>query len=168
MERISTLKSLLVEQLRQLYNAEKQQAYLLTKLQDEVTYRELRVAIQMHIDATNDHISRLENTFQQLSITSYGQPSESMQALIKSTYLLTDRCSDPEVRDAAIIAALQYIEHFEMAGYGTACAFANELGQTTIAEVLHRTLKEEDDFDERLSDMAKEMVNRRAKMALAV
>jgi ferritin-like metal-binding protein YciE len=78
------------------------------------------------------------------------------------------RCADPEVRDAAILAALQYIGHFETAGYGTVCAYAKELGYHDVAASLHETLEEEKKMDQRMTDLAVGRINKKAKNPVVV
>ncbi|MEO9804957.1 MAG: DUF892 family protein [Reichenbachiella sp.] len=168
MEKITNLKDLLIEQIRELYNAEKQQQHALPKLKEKAEARELKLAIQYHLAETADHITRLEKVFQQLEVASFGEESEAMQKLIKEGYDLVERSSDPEVLDASIIAAMQYMEHFEMAGYGTACTYANELGLREIAEQLHFTLDEEKKIDEKLTEMAIAKINQKAKSPVIV
>ena len=161
MKNITTLKDLLIEQLQELYNAEKQQFNALATLKERATFRELRLAIQNHISETHDHIKRLENIFEKLEITSFGEQSDAMSGLIKEGFNLTSRGSDPEVLDAGIIAAIQHMEHFEIAGYGTVCAFARELSLNDIADQLHQTLTEEKRIDKKLSEISYK-INERA------
>lgn len=163
MQKITNLKDLLIEQTRELYNAEKQQLNALPKMKEKTTTRELDLAIKNHIDETTHQIKRLEDIFQKLDTTSFGELSESMKELIKESYELIERSSDPEVLDAAMIAGIQYMKHFEIAGYGIACTYANELGLTDIADQLYLSLKEEKELNSLLSEMATDRINKKAK-----
>ncbi len=164
MERqIVNLKDLMIEQIRELYNAEKQQKTALSQMQDKAASRELKKAIKDHIDETAQQIKRLEDIFQQLKISSFGERSEAMHALVQEGNELIERSSDPEVLDAALIASIQYMEHFEIAGYGSACTYANELELEDIADQLYLSMVEEKEFDEQLSEIAMEQINGKAK-----
>lgn len=165
MERITNLKDLFIEQLRDLYNGEKQQLNSLHELRDKTLESELRQAVDKYVDETKEHISRLENIFNNLNITSSGEKCESMEGLMNEAIKLTEKCVDSEVMDAGIITSLQRINHYEMAGYGTVCTFAKELGHNEISETLHKTLEEAKNMDFHLSKLAKEQVNERAKVS---
>ncbi len=162
MEKISNLKDLLIEQIRELYHAENQQRDILLTMTDHAYDDELKVALRDHIDETDQQINRLEQVFQQLDIASFGEHSEAMKGLILECRDLVERSADPEVTDAAIVAAVQFMKHFEIAGYGSACTFANELGLKDIADSLHLSLAEEKAFDDFLSEIATEQINVKA------
>lgn len=166
MNEISTLKDLLIEQLRELYNAEKQQFETLVGLQNKLVSKYLKQACKKHRIETAIHIIELEGIFNALGVPSFGEKSDAMLGLIKECNDIVDRSTDPEIRDAAIIALLQYMEHFEIAGYGTVHAYAIELGMDEIAATLLFILKEERHFDEKLSEIAIQHINRKAKSPL--
>lgn len=163
MKDISTLEDLLIEQLRELYNAEKHQFNTLKGLSDKLVSKYLRQATNRHISETAIHIIELERIFQSLNVPSFGERSDAMLGLIKECNDIVERSSDPEIRDAAIIALIQYMEHFEIAGYGTVHAYAVELGLNEIASKLLFILKEERRFDEQLTEIAIHHINRKAK-----
>jgi len=160
---ITNLKDLLITQLRELYNAEKQQRHILSVMANKASVRELRLAIKYHSEETDQHIKRLEEAFRKLDISSFGELSQPMQEIIKEGLDLIERSADPEVLDVSIITTLQYLEHFEIAGYGSACTYANELNLRSIADQLHLTLAEEKNFDFHLTEMAIQSVNEKAK-----
>lgn len=162
MEKLINLKDLLIEQLRELHSAEEEQYSVLSNMLDKVSSGELKTAIQGHMRDTEQHIGRLEDAFDKLQVTAYGEASEAMRAYVKEANDLIERSGDPEVLDAVLITSIQYMEHFEIAGYGTACTFASELQLSDITDDLHRSLKEEKKFDEELSEIAMSIVNRKA------
>ena len=166
MNDISTLKDLLIEQLRELYNAEKQQYESLLELRKMMVSKYLKQAVKKHIQETENHIVQLEYIFKELGLASFGEISEAMIGLIRECNDIVDRSTDPEIRDAAIIALIQYMEHFEIAGYGTVLAYATELGMTDLASKLRFILKEEKHFDEALTAIALAHINRKAKATI--
>lgn len=163
MKDISTLKDLLIEQLRELYNAEKQQYDTLVGLSNTYISSYLDQAIRKHIGETEVHINELERIFHELDVPSFGEQSQAMLGLISEYNDIVERSTDQEIRDAAIIALVQYMEHFEIAGYGTVHAYAEELGLDDIAAKLLFILKEEKRFDERLTQIALMHINKKAK-----
>ena len=165
MRKVTNLKELFIEQVRDLYNSEKQQLEILPELRNRVVVDELQQAIDKYIDETKEHINRLENVFNNLNLTAGGEKCEAMEGLINETVHLAERSADSEVLDAGIITSLQRINHYEMAGYGSACAFAKELGHSEISETLHKTLEEAKNMDLHLTRLAKENVNERAKVS---
>lgn len=161
---ITNLRDLFIEQLRKLYNAEKQLCNALPEMKEKASSRELKLAIKNHTEETDRHIKRLDAIFKELEVTSVGERSEITQMLIKEAYELMNRCADSEILDAALIAAIQAIEHFEIAGYGTVRAFADELGYSNIADQLALTMDEEKRTDHRLTEIAtNDEVNAKAK-----
>lgn len=168
MKYMTNLKDLLIKQLRELYDAEHEQHAVLSGMVERVSSHQLKKALELHIHDTERHIRRLEDIFGKLQTLALGEASEAMQANVKEAYDLIERSGDPAILDAALIAAIQYIEHFEIAGYGTACTFANELALPYITKQLHLTLKEEKKFDEQLSEIAMSMVNRKARAPVVV
>ena len=103
-----------------------------------------------------------------MNISSFGEQSDTMQGLILEGNDMINRSIDPEVTDAAIIASIQYMKHFEIAGYGSVCAFAKELGLESIANQLHLTLEEEKATDVKLTELAKTKINKRAKTPIVM
>lgn len=168
MEKISTLSDLMIEQIRELYNAEKQQRNVLGDLRQLAHCRDLKMAIQNHLVETEQHVIILENIFRQLDVTSFGEHSNPMKELIREGYGLIDRTLDPEVSDIGLVTTLQYIEHFEIAGYGSACTFAAKLGLNDIAGQLRFILNEEKRIDRRLSEIAMDQINRKAAVPVFV
>ena len=162
MKKIINLKDLLIEQIRELYSAERLQLKALHIMHEKTSSNKLKHALKNHKDETDQHIKRLKNIFNQLKVSTFGENSKAMEGLISEGYELIERSSDPEVLDAAIIASIQYMEHFEIAGYGSACTFAKELQLDDIAYQLHLTLQEEKEIDNLLSEIATEQINKKA------
>ena len=163
MEKIRNLRDLLVEQLRDLYNAEKQQMYVLEEWSQQVTARELRLAIKNHLDETENQIAKIDEIFDKLNESPYGEICEPLKGMIKETNNLIERSADPEVLDAGLITSIQHIKHYEIAGYGGACTYAENLGYNEIKEMLHNILEDVKSFDKQLTILAKESINERAK-----
>src|SRR5690606_18904572 len=139
---IETMEDLLVHELRDLYNAEKQLVQALPKMAKAATDEELMSAIENHLAETEEQVSRLEQCFESLGVSSRGKKCAGMEGLIEEANDVMGECEDDDVRDAAIIGAAQRVEHYEISAYGTARAFAEELGHDDIVELLTATLEE--------------------------
>lgn len=157
-----TMHDLFVEELRDIYHAEKQLARALPRLSRAADSDTLRRAIDSHTEQTNGQIERLEKVFDALDIRSRGKRCEAMEGLIEEARETIDLGLPAEVRDAALIAAAQKIEHYEIASYGTLVAYAGALGNTDVANLLRRTLDEEKQADTTLNDIAVNEVNAKA------
>jgi ferritin-like metal-binding protein YciE len=153
----SSLQDLYVDELRDLYNAETQLVKALPKMAKAASNDQLREAFQEHLRQTSEHVSRLEQIFEQLGEKASGKKCLGMEGLVKegSETMKEDYLED--VKDAAIIGAAQRVEHYEMAGYGTVRAFAELLGETEHVSLLEKTLEEEKQADEKLTELAEEI-----------
>ena len=158
----NSLKDLFVSQLEDLYDAEQRLTTALPKMADAATSPELKQAFMRHLNQTNRHVSRLEGIFQSLGIAPKRETCHAMKGLISEGSEMIDADGDPMVKDAALIAAAQRVEHYEMAGYGTVRAFANHLGLPEAARTLQETLDEEADTDKTLTDLAETGINAHA------
>jgi ferritin-like metal-binding protein YciE len=125
----------LFEELRDLYSAEMQLIDALPKMAEAATSRELKSAFKHHLEETRGQISRLENIFQQMGEKSSGETCEAMKGLIREGEVLVKAEGDPDVRDAGLIGAGQRVEHYEIAGYGTARSLARRLGENQVADL---------------------------------
>ena len=163
MKDLINLYDLMIEQLRDLYDGELQQKKVLPKFKKEAESERLQDIIGAHIRDTKHQITRLEEIFSNLSEKPEGEHCKGMKGLIKEALQLIERSADPEVLDAGLITSLQHINHYEIAGYGTAIAYAKALGNHTLAANLLHSLREEKRSDEELSDLALGFINRRAK-----
>ena len=168
MERISNLKEFLIEQIRELYDSEHQQLYFLTNAVKQVEHKELKSLIQHHIKQTQEKVKRLKNILNQLFLTTNGEHSEIMKEMINTTTHLLDKSKSPKIKDVIIISSIQYMKHFGIAGYGSAYAYAEELGRRDIADQLHLSLSEEKEANNLLSDIALDEVNSEAKKTIMV
>jgi ferritin-like metal-binding protein YciE len=151
-------------ELKDLYSAEKQLIRALPKMVKASTNIDLRQAFDLHLEETEGQIERLEMIFKQLDI-SYGrvEKCKAMEGLIEEGQKIMEEGLEPEVLDAALICAAQKVEHYEIAGYGCARAFARRLGHEDIAELLQETLDEEGNADKILTEIAENVVNARAE-----
>jgi ferritin-like metal-binding protein YciE len=152
---VESLNELFVEQLRDLYDAENQLIKALPKMADGANSDELRQGFEEHLEQTKGHAQRIEQIFEQLGEKVKGKKCKGMEGLIKEgSETLEEDISDENVQDAAIIAAAQRVEHYEIAGYGTARTFANLLGEDEAASLLEQTLEEEKETDAKLTELA--------------
>jgi len=161
---VKTIQELFVDELKDLYSAEKQITRALPKLAKATTSAELKEAFLSHLEETNGHVSRLEQIFEILGKSPKGKTCVGMKGVLEEGSEVLEDTDKGEVRDAGLISAAQRVEHYEMAGYGSAQAFAKLLGQSEIAALLEATLGEEKAADKKLSGISKQ-VNVEAKRA---
>ena len=154
-----SLQNVYVEQLKDLYSAEQQILKALPKMAKAVRHAELRNAFQEHEVMTRTHVERLDSIFSQLGEKGTGHKCKGMEGLLAEGEELLEEHEQSEARDAALIAAAQRVEHYEIAGYGTVRTFANILGFPEHADLLQRTLDEEGQTDKRLTTLAETVVN---------
>jgi len=153
-------------ELKDLYSAEKQLTKALPKMAKASTNAELRQAFESHLEETEGHIKRLEQIFNQLDISySRVEKCKAMEGLIEEGKEIMEEDLEPQVLDAALICAAQKVEHYEMAGYGCARTFAQQLGHEEIADVLQETLDEEGNADKKLTEIAESVVNQEADVS---
>ena len=167
-EDIFDLYDLMLEQLRDLYDGEIQQTKFLKKLMEAPESFELSEFLAYHLRETQQQIERIEEVFEILKENPDGESCDGIKGLIEETRKLVKRCANEEVRDAALVTAIQHINHYEMAGYGTAVAYAKALGRHELAELLLETLREEKRADMGLSDLAENQINPDAKWSSLV
>jgi len=152
----NSLQELYVEQLQDLYNAEQQIIKALPKMIEAAQSDELRSALNEHLEVTRKQASRVEGICQERGEEAENEKCKGMEGVLKEGSDLLKEVSD-EIRDAAIIAAAQRVEHYEIAGYGTARTYANLLGYDEAAGLLEETLEEEKEADQKLNDLAEEL-----------
>jgi ferritin-like metal-binding protein YciE len=165
--KIDSLKRLYVHQLKDLYSAEKQLAEALPKLAEKVSSAELRTAMTEHLKETEQQIERLEKIFEGLEFSPSGERCAAMAGLVEEGEEAMEDPEDEDVRDAAIIAAAQRVEHYEIAGYGTVTTYAQMLGREADVKILQEILAEEKAADAKLNDIALNVVNPAAAEASA-
>ena len=158
----NSMEDLLVNQLEDLYDAEKRLTDALPKMAEAASSGSLRNAFTNHLQQTKDHIGRLDVAFRRLGRTPGHETCQAMKGLISEGEEMIRAKGDPAVKDAALIAAAQRVEHYEIAGYGSARTFAQRLGYTDIADLLQTTLQEEGATDKLLTQIAEQQVNVKA------
>ncbi len=165
MAKVKSLEDLLVEELKDLFDAENQLMRALPKMAKAATAPELKEAFQEHLEITKGQVERLVQVFEELGQPAKGKRCEAMKGLITEGQELMSQEIGPEILDAGLIGAAQKVEHYEMAGYGTVRTMADVLGHKEAARLLDQTLKEEGDADKKLTMIAKRFVNARAMRA---
>ncbi len=158
----SELKDLFIDSLKDIYWAENALVGALPKMAQNATAPLLASAIKEHLEVTKNQIARLEDIFSLLGEKAEGKKCEAMAGLLKEGDSIVEETVPGHVRDAGIIAASQKIEHYEIATYGTLCAFAKALGENDAAKLLTQTLAEEKEADKILSDAACSAINLKA------
>jgi len=154
-----SLQKLYLEQLRDLHSAEEQILEALPKMIEKAKHPELKRAFQQHNQQTEQQLQRLEQLFKDLGEQSGGHTCKGMKGLIAEGEEAMGEFKDSDVLDAAMIAAAQRIEHYEMAGYGCSRTYATMLGLSNHADLLQRTLDEEGETDHKLTDLAESVIN---------
>jgi ferritin-like metal-binding protein YciE len=153
------LTKLYIEQLQDLYSAEEQILEALPKMIENTKHPELKKGFQQHFQQTEQQKHRLEQIFQELGEEPGGHFCKGMEGLLKEGDEALKEFKDSDVLDAALIAAAQRVEHYEMAGYGCARTYAHMLALPEQAAQLQRTLDEEGETDKKLTDLAESVVN---------
>jgi len=151
---VATAEELFVEELKDIYSAEKQAVKAYPRLTKAVQSEELKEAMQEHLEQTKGQVERLERIFEILDKRSSGKTCEGMKGLVQEAQSLVEEIENGPVLDAAIIGALQRVEHYEIAAYGTVATLAEAMGQEEVKELLGETLEEEKETDERLTQVA--------------
>ncbi len=156
---LNSLSDLFLIQIQDLYDAEQRLTKALPKMATAASNPQLKNAFQSHLRETEQHVKRLEQVFQALGQNPERETCEAMKGLIAEGDEAIGASGDADVRDAALIAAAQRVEHYEMAGYGTVRTLARQLGREDLAEVLQETLDEEGACDKKLTALAESSVN---------
>lgn len=153
-------------ELKDIYSAEKQLTKALPKMAKAATNENLVQAFETHLEETEGQIERLEQIFKELDISfARVEKCQAMEGLIEEGKKIMEEGLAPEVLDAALICAAQKVEHYEIASYGCARTFAQQLGHKDIADLLQQTLDEEGNTDKKLTELAESRVNQDAEMA---
>lgn len=155
---VKSVNDLLLEELRDVYHAEKQLVKALPKMAKKAKSDKLRQAIEQHLEETKGQVERLEQAFEKLEVPTRGKRCEAMEGLIAEAEEVMEEITTPEVLDAAMIAAAQKVEHYEIASYGTACALAEIEGQEEALELLGQSLDEEKQADEKLTQICQRLL----------
>ena len=160
---MESLKELYVDELKDLYSAEKQLVKALPKMAKNASNPELKEAFTNHLQETEGHVERLEQIFEMLGERAGGKKCKGMEGLIEEAKELLEEDATEEVLDAGLISKAQHVEHYEIAGYGTVRTYARQLGLDDQAELLQETLDEEGKTDELLTQLAESSVNLEAE-----
>lgn len=157
--KLETLKDLYIHELKDLYSAEKQLIKALPKMAKAATSKKLADGFLKHLEETKEHAARLEKILSSHKETTRGPKCKGMEGVVAEGAEMIEEEADDEVRDAGLIAAAQRVEHYEMAGYGTARTYAELLGDKQGAKLLQTTLNEEAATDEKLTTLATSTIN---------
>jgi ferritin-like metal-binding protein YciE len=162
--KLDTLQKLYTDELRDLYNAENQLMKALPKMAKAASSEDLKDAFEKHLEQTKGHLERLEQVFEELGEKPKGKTCRAMKGLIEEGSEILKEDGEDSVIDAGIIVAAQKVEHYEIAGYGSARTFAHLLGQNKAAELLQTTLDEETETNQLLNRLAETIINPEAVM----
>ena len=149
----------MIDQMKDLYDAEKQLVKALPKMAKAASNQELKEAFESHLEQTKGHVQRLEQAFEMLDEKAKSKPCEAMKGLVKEGGETLEENFPEALLDSAIICAAQKVEHYEIAGYGTLVAWANKIGLEDVARVFEETLQEEKDADEKLTQIGGEVLD---------
>ena len=164
---MDTLRELLIDELSDLYSAEKQLLKALPKMAKAANSAELRTAFEDHLAETEGQVARLDQIFSELGEKPKRKKCKAMEGLIEEGAEVIETKGTPEVKDVALIGAAQRVEHYEMAAYGTTRAIAETLSLDNVAALLQETLDEEGQADKKLNDLATSGINEEALSASA-
>jgi len=157
--KISSLRDLYVDVLKDAYSAENQIIKALPRIAKAVASPELKSALEQHLEETRNQVDRLEQIFDKLGNSPKGKRCKGMEGVIEEGAELLEADGDDSALDAGFICAAQKVEHYEMALYGCARTYAEMLGDTRAAELLQETLDEEMAADQKLTDVAERVIN---------
>jgi len=157
--KLNSLQDLMVDEVRDLYSAEKQLVKALPKVAKAATSPRLKTLLQEHLAETENHVKRLEQAFQNLGLTPRAKKCKAMEGLVEEANDILEEDADPEVLDAAIIASGNRIEHYEIAAYGTVRTYAQIMGNQQLVNLFQQTLDEEGNADKKLTALAESSIN---------
>jgi ferritin-like metal-binding protein YciE len=156
---MESVRELLVEQMRDLYDAEKQLVKALPKMAKAASNEQLQEAFENHLAQTEEHVQRLERAVEMIGTSAKSKPCAGMKGLVEEAKETMEEDLSESLLDSAIICAAQKVEHYEIAGYGTLIAWANSIGLEEVAQVFEETLREEKEADETLTQVASEILS---------
>lgn len=154
MAKTTTLHELLIDELKDLYSAEKQLTRALPKMAKAASDDSLKAGFEEHLDQTHEHIARLDRAMELLEASPNGKTCKAMKGLIEEGAEKIEEDASAAVKDAALIGAAQKVEHYEIAGYGTVRTYAELLGEDEVVSLLQETLEEEAETDRKLTVLA--------------
>ena len=159
---IETMDDLFVHQLKDIYYAEHQILKALPKMITKATNSELKMGFEKHLTQTQGQVKRLEQVFQMHGVEASAITCPAIDGILEEAEDVASDVSDKKVLDAALIAAAQAVEHYEITRYGTLVAWAKQLGRDDCAKILQQTLEEEKQTNDDLTDLAESSINRQA------
>ena len=159
---MDSLQKLYEEQLKDLHSTERQIIQALPKMIKAAEDEELSAALEEHLEVTREQLARLDDIFDKLGKRGTGKKCKGMEGILEEGKELLEKDADSDVLDAGIIAAAQHVEHYEMAGYGTVATYARLLGEREAEKLLRKSLDEEKEADQRLSQLAERRINLQA------
>jgi ferritin-like metal-binding protein YciE len=165
MAETSTLHDAFIDELRDVYDAEKQITKALPKMIKATSAPELRSAFEAHLKETQMQVQRLEQAFESLDERARGKHCDGMAGIIDEGKKILEEDFDEATMDACLIAAAQRVEHYEIAAYGTLVAWANAMGHSEAADLLQSSLDEEKAADEKMTKLAESGINQEASAA---
>jgi ferritin-like metal-binding protein YciE len=165
MAKLKSLDDLLVHELQDMYHAEGQILKALPKMIKAASHPELQAAFEEHLEQTEGQVERLDQAFKLLGVPAKGKKCDGMAGLIEEGKKMMEEDAEPSVRDAALIAAAQKVEHYEIASYGCLCTYAEMLGYDQVHDLLGQNLEEEETTDEKLTALAESVINVEAEEA---
>jgi len=160
--KMDNLRDLLIDNIKDLHSAETQLTTALPKMAESATHPDLRRAFDAHLYQTQRHVERLEQALSLLNANGKTKKCKGMEGLLDEGKEVLDEKMANDVKDAALIGAAQKVEHYEIAGYGTAVTYAGTIGATDVAQILRQTLEEEKQTDQQLTMLAEMFVNEQA------
>jgi ferritin-like metal-binding protein YciE len=156
---MDSLRKLYVDELKDLYSAEKQILQALPRMAKKAKNAQLKQAFELHLEETQKQVERLDQVFEMLGKSPRGKKCKGMEGLLEEGKEMMQEEMEPEVMDAALIAAAQRVEHYEIAGYGTVRTYAQILGEDKHVKLLQQTLDEEGNTDKKLTQLAESSIN---------
>jgi ferritin-like metal-binding protein YciE len=162
MQKMNSLDNIFLEEVKDIYSAEKQLTKALPKAAKKASSPELKSALEEHLTQTEGHVNRLEEVFRMLGHTPRAKACPAMKGILEEASEIMSEKAEPSVRDAALIGAAQKVEHYEIASYGTIVQWAKQMGRQDIKDLLGQTLDEEEKADQKLSELAKTRINVKA------
>lgn len=162
MAKMESMEDLFLHELKDIYHAEQQLVDALPKISEKISSSELKSTMEMHLEQTKDQVKRIEEVFDKIGESPSAEQCQAMKGLLEECFEILEQDTTPEVLDAALIAAQQKVEHYEIAAYGTLATWADEMQNKEISELLGKNLEEEKQADEKLTRIATQTSNERA------
>ncbi|HSG38554.1 MAG TPA: ferritin-like domain-containing protein [Thermoanaerobaculia bacterium] len=156
---IDSLRKLYIEELKDLYSAEKQLIQAIPRMAKKTKNQKLRQGFEQHLETTRMQLERLDRIFEMIGKAPRGKKCKAMEGLIEEGKEMMQEDMEEDVMDAALISSAQKIEHYEIASYGTVRTYANLLGEKEHAKLLQQTLDEEGNMDKQLTQLAESEIN---------